>query len=214
MSFSKFASLICLSGLWFSRLGEFEDVFEGTYPEANKRLRPEIYGDDVIPQEVYDLIEKESSSIFVSCFHANDYESAAMWSLYSKDEGIAIQTTAGHLKNSFSSYQRDIYLSAVEYIDYEKDFLPEGNSFYLATYKRKSFEHEKEVRCLYSDHYQNPQEKGNAGFNARVDLCKLVNKIYISPYAKPYLEDITRSLVQAYNLSPEIISSTLYTLPR
>jgi len=212
MNFTKFVALLVNEGVWFSRLDRFEDVFEGTYPPANERLRPEVYGDVVMPQANYDLIEHLSRLMYVSCFHANNYESAAMWSLYSKDEGVAIQTTVKCLKESLLSETRNIYLSPVTYIDFEKDFLPEGNLLYLAAYKRKSFEHEKEVRCIFSDDFTKPIENGNTGFNSKMDLNKLIQKVYVSPYAQPFIEHITIELLQKYSYPMEVVSSKLYTL--
>ena len=38
----------------------------------------------------------------ISCWHENQYESAAMWQLYNpSNDGIAIQTTFGKLKLEF-----------------------------------------------------------------------------------------------------------------
>jgi len=110
MSLSKFIALLVDNGLWFNRIDCFEDVFEGRFPDFNEKLRPEVYGAERLSKEQYSIFEKQSrESLFVSCFHANDYESAAMWTLYSKVEGIAIQTTAKNLKKAFSSEKRHIY---------------------------------------------------------------------------------------------------------
>lgn len=214
MNFSKFVALLVAEGLWFSRLDRFEDVFEGRYPAANKKLRPDVYGDVLIPQEIYDATEKMRYLLFVSCFHVNNYESSAMWSLYSKDEGIAIQTTAKLLKESFLHETRNIYLTKVNYIDYENEFMPEGNIMYLATHKRKSFEHEKEVRCIYNNPLTNPTEKGGFGFSAKMDLNKLIQKVYISPFAQSFIEQIITNLLHKFNLSANVISSKLYTLTK
>lgn len=37
MSLSKFIQIILTSTLWFNRLDNFEDVFEGVYPQGNRR---------------------------------------------------------------------------------------------------------------------------------------------------------------------------------
>lgn len=39
-------------------------------------------------------------------------------------------------------------IGLVKYIDYDKDVFPLDNTFYPFTHKRKSFEHEREVRFL------------------------------------------------------------------
>jgi len=39
--------------------------------------------------------KKLRDELYVSCWHSNQHESAAMWALYSRTSGIAIRTTAG-----------------------------------------------------------------------------------------------------------------------
>ena len=81
-----------------------------------------------------------------------------MWKLYSENDGIAIKTTGKRLKKAFMS-EDDIYVSKVNYIDYSTCFLPENNIFFLATHKRKSFEAEKEYRCII----YNSKKRGKKG---------------------------------------------------
>ena len=73
-----------------------------------------------------------------------------MWDLYIKGtEGVAIQSTFRSLTESFSLHADDsIFVGEVSYIDYENDWMPEGNLFYAFMHKRKSFEHERELRAL------------------------------------------------------------------
>lgn len=76
----------------------------------------------------------------------NEYESAAMWKLYSKtNESIAIETTYCKLKNVLPN---DIMIGKVRYIDFEKDTINPTNVFNSFLHKRKSFEHENEVRII------------------------------------------------------------------
>ena len=158
MDFLKFSYLIETKTLWFNRIDKFEDVYEGTFPHANMQLRPEVYGkDNVMSDDTYAIMENYGRNrIYVSCFHANSFESAAMWSLYSKSGGVAIKTDITKLQNSFEVEERNIFISSVKYADYDVDFLPEGNVIYLGLYKRMSFSHENEVRCLYLDQINTP----------------------------------------------------------
>ena len=112
MDFLKFAYLIETKTLWFNRIDKFEDVYEGTYPYANAVLRPEVYGKgNVISEATYATMENYGRSrIYVSCFHANSFESAAMWSLYSESGGVAIKTDAVKLQNSFKVKEKHIHI--------------------------------------------------------------------------------------------------------
>lgn len=84
----------------------------------------------------------------VNCWHANEHESAAMWKLYLKsDEGIAIQSTYKRLKESIID-DEDVLIGKVNYIDYETDIIDPNNQYGSLIHKRKSFEHEKEIRAV------------------------------------------------------------------
>jgi len=108
----------------------------------------------------------------------------------------------------------DIYIISVEYIDYEKDFLPEGNAMFLAMHKRKSFIHENEIRCIYYDPFVTPTEKGKLGFNAEIDLKELIQKVYISPYSPSFIEHVLSDILRKYRLSIATIRSDLYTISK
>ena len=62
-----------------------------------------------------------------------------MWKQYADNDGIAIKTTFERLKMAFSNTKEAIYISNVQYIDYDKEFMPEGNGMYLAVHKKKKF---------------------------------------------------------------------------
>ena len=214
VDFLKFAYLIETKTLWFNRIDKFKDVYEGTYPHANTVLRPEVYGKgNVIPEATYATMENYGRSrMYVSCFHADSFESAAMWSLYSESGGVAIKTDAARLQNSFKAEKRDIFISPVKYADYDVDFLPEGNVLYLGLYKRMSFSHENEVRCLYLHQEDTPPNE--FGYAISVDIPELITAVYISPYAPSYAEETVKLLMQQSGYNIPIIKSKLYEFNR
>lgn len=216
MDFTKFVSLISSKSLFFCRSDLFEDSFEGSYSKANLRLRPHIYK-DMKPEHFTSMLEqtayfskKIKKWTFINCWHANEYESAAMWKLYSKtNESIAIETDYNTLKNILNE---KIFLGLVTYIDYENDWLPEGNAFYPFTHKRKSFEHEKEVRAIIQD--LSMQNNGDeTGRNILVDINKLIHKIYVSPSAPSWLVELTKEVSEKYNINATVKKSDLYSDP-
>lgn len=213
MDFSKFVNMLTTDCIWFNRIDKFEDKYECTYPSANKIKRKEIYGDTTpIPQEIYDAIEGYGKNrLFVSCFHCNEYESSAMWKIYSKDAGVAIKTTAKRLKDCFNNEERDIEITKVCYIDFDKDFMPEGNVFYWGMHKRQSFEYEKEVRCFFLN-----QDTiiDVPGVYITVDFAKLVEEIYISPDAPSYMQFTVENLLKRFGYNIPVIKSQLYELNR
>ena len=88
-------------------------------------------------------------SYLVNCWHMSDVESAAMWRLYATARNSVALLTRFHLLTYV--LPETVYVGKLRYIDYTKDRIPEGNVFYPIMYKRKSFEHERELRVVKMD---------------------------------------------------------------
>lgn len=225
MSFSKFINML-KGKIYFNRLDNFEDIFEGTFPQFNVEHRKEVYGNEIIPQNAYDAVERMMKKyIYVSCFHKSEYETAFMWKQYADNDGIAIKTTSERLKRSFYKASEVIHISAVQYMDYSKEFMPEGNGLYLGLHKRKSFEPESEVRCIYmkppiskpdpanpATTIIDPSEKTPCGEYIDIDLETLIKEIYISPYAAPYIKENVDLIANKFNITAKVIQSKLFML--
>ena len=229
LDFTKFASLLDRRALFFARADRLPDPFEGSYSKANIRLRPELYKDIPDFSKFHSQIETFSQNIrkfvIINSWCMNEYESAAMWKLYLKgEEGISIQSTFKRLAESFHTYEeKDVYIGKVKYIDYETEWLPEGNFFYPFLHKRKSFEHERELRAII---WELPLKEKMPGDDAApidwtmkifdiggayipVDLDMLIERIFISPTAKEWFNELVQSIMNKYNVEKEVIQSSL-----
>ena len=124
MNFSKFAFLLNLEELHFHRVDDFGDPFEGTVPQAYHEVR-DLDTDDEELRKIYfkhmeDMGRRQRRYLFINCWHANENESAAMWSKYAPEgKGIAIKSTVGDLISAVSKIKRRIYISKVNYIDFD-----------------------------------------------------------------------------------------------
>ena len=173
-------------------------------------------------QKQTELLSKEIRKFTViNCWHMNDYESAAMWKLYLKsNEGVAIQSTFKRLTESLNNYEEnDVYIGEVKYINYETEWLPEGNTFYPFLHKRKSFEHEHELRAIIQ---KVPVRRGqldlsleilDTGTYVNIDLNTLVEKVIVSPTAPMWFNDLVKSIVKKYNMKKEVEQSSLDDQP-
>lgn len=141
MDFTKFMSVLVNRGLFFSRADRLGDPFEGSTSYANKTLRPEIYKDASVGPEVmcnfFDSLGKVNKEalrwMLVSCWHMNEGESATMWKLYAQtDRAVCLQSTFECLHACLPRGKtiHDVHMGVVRYIDYRRDWLPEGNIFY------------------------------------------------------------------------------------
>ncbi|MGD8780704.1 MAG: DUF2971 domain-containing protein [Ignavibacteria bacterium] len=183
----KLFHLLESSCLYFCRADYFqkEDHFEGSYPRLEYEHQVKKDDGKDISRNLYNIISKDT---FISCWHLSEHENIAMWKLYAKDErGISIQTDIKNFKDAFKESDRNIFAGKVDYIDYETDaFYQESshnyfamNAFSLFIHKRKIYSYENEYRGICTD----PNGSKYNGINIKVDLNKIINKIYLSPYA-------------------------------
>jgi hypothetical protein len=113
---------------------------------------------------------------YASCWHVGDHESEAMWRLYSSfiDNAVAVRTSYQKL---YVSLGRDpsIKIGRIKYIDLEKNYAGVNDAFWR---KRKSFEHEREVRALLLD-----SRSQDTGKIVPCDLEVLIEEVFVSPKA-------------------------------
>ncbi|CZG10286.1 TPA: hypothetical protein JBE46_02380 [Legionella pneumophila subsp. pneumophila] len=218
ISLAKFISLLITRSLYFSRIDCFSDPFEGASTEANIAMRPQLY-DGKIPDEKIKELSKcfqvMPQWVYANCWHMSDIESDAMWKLYgSRDGAIAIQSTYKNLADSIKDDSCSI--GTVSYID-DMTFIPENNLLTRFFYKRKSFEHEKEVRLLKFDtEFAGKLNKINPcqGTNIEVDIDTLICNIYVTPLCGPWLHEIVIDILKKYNINKPIIESKLCSPPK
>lgn len=219
LDFTKFVSLLDTEKLFLCRADQLDDPWEGSLSRANldAREEPEVKYLTLAQEELSDLHKFARYHMFISSWHMNEFESAAMWKLYLKsDEGIAIQSTLGDLKRSLDKSEIDVTIGKVEYIDYDKDIISEKSIVYPFVHKRKSFEHEKEIRVLKWILPQKVEGKWdlsipnpNLGIEVDIDLNILINKVYVSPTAPPWFFDLTKSVMKKYHVKKEVIMSDM-----
>jgi hypothetical protein len=233
--FDRFKEELNKQALFFSSLDKLGDKFEGSYTEGNKifrdmawKQRAQLLSSNGIPQPMIEHMKNSNylfdiatrGSVVVNCWHINEYESAAMWRIYSNQKkGVAIQSTFNGLVKSVERNKEDeICIGTVKYIDYAKETFPIGNFFFPYVYKRKSFEFEHELRAAILEfpidyHYKgNPSrmlDEKQKGKFVSVNLDALIENIYISPEAKSSFESETKSILKKSGLQKEVIKSDL-----
>ena len=175
------------SNLYFCRADYFqkEDIFEGSYPRLEYEYQCKRSDGKETSRNFYKIL---SQGTFINCWHLSEHESLAMWKLYAKDEkGIAIQTNLADFKDAFENSERDIFAGKVDYIDYETDtfYKASGHKYYamngfsLFIHKRNIYSYENEYRAICSNNISSQSE----GVHIKVNLNKLIHKIYLSPFA-------------------------------
>jgi hypothetical protein len=213
MDFVGFVWMLQNSALWFSRADYFEDKWEGAYPEPTVTAMKEA-----TEGWRWEAFSKHAGyirkTIFINCWYGKPYESSAMWQQYAGfGNSIAIRSTVTQLINSLDKNPKIVHVGKVKYIDYLKDSIEGGNIFSPYLRKRKSFEHESEVRLImWSMEAKNSDYESNelsddspviknapVGVSVSVDLTQMIDSVFISPKAKPWFVDLVREVISKYN---------------
>ncbi len=223
MDFTKFVAMLESRALYFARTDCLDDAFEGSYPRNNLEARQRYFEFLAPEQREYvlrtlpKLAEKFRRNVFVNCWHMNEHESAAMWRLYGQsDEAVAIKSSYARL---VATLDASVHVGVVQYIDYGQAVLDDGNLLNAYLCKRMSFAHEREVRALVMDvPYASSidlstEREVPKGKEISVDLDLLIDSIYISPTAKPWLRLLVERVIARYEMDKPVVQSSLNDTP-
>ena len=214
MDFTKFVSLLEKSALFFCRPDLLGDPFEGSISPATP---PMISGDPKsgsrFTRGEIDL-RRFMHLARVNCWHMGEFESEAMWRLYTRErDGVAIKTVFGRFKEALVG-EESVNVSRVSYRDYRTESIPWGNALLPLVHKRISFRHEQEVRALYVEPQAKEGPDEPVGGYCRVDLPRLIEEIVVAPFAADWFVDLVRSLGERYGIGDRVRPSTLSDRPK
>ncbi len=167
MELAEFVSMLHRKALFFVKANKLRDPYEGIMPQFNNLIRSPGYSKEnqqqshsqeqsnpniqKLPQITIQQFQLYRELVLINPWHYNEYESAAMWNLYSHENaGIAIQSTTRKLSKCFDDNKEDtIWIGKVQYLDFSKDGANEWDNLIQAfVTKRKSFEYENEIRAV------------------------------------------------------------------
>ncbi|TIP10581.1 DUF2971 domain-containing protein [Mesorhizobium sp.] len=228
MDTSKYLALLQDSALFFSRADLLGDPFEGSLPIPNaERLRRAHAIRSVIGSPFAGMSEEAAKTLrvdmsrfrkenrlsaFINCWHQNDVESVAMWSLYGKaNESICITTTFEKLGAVLPSLS---HLGLVRYLRYELEGIDEESAFNFFMTKRASFAHEQEVRSIIwtgspAFKKQNNLISTGVGIKVPINLDALVSDVFVNPTAPEWYRELVENVSRRYGLERTIRRSSL-----
>lgn len=252
MDLAKFIELLKSQSLYLSSVPTMEDEWEGALAEngddttAAELAHLNTFGGTIEQARNFIEFGEQSNAarracVFINCWHRSDIESAAMWKLYEPSgRGIAVQTTIAALSESATD-DMECNLVAVKYVDFDSDQIEPYNYNRIYSYKRKSFEHEREVRLQHFDlmplrskslaemamnpplserlnnvDYENVIDYNTlpAGKHFSVDLKTLVHRVVIAPEAPKWFIEIVRDVVAKYGQTFSVEASSMLKRPR
>jgi hypothetical protein len=204
MDFTKFVSMLQNDGLYFPTVAMLVDPFEGSYSRGNEEFRDRVYKH--LPNRFHltagEMVKRLRGHVAVSCWHSNEQESAAMWKLYAQTpEAVCVQTTFRKLQAAMSGQAR---VGMVRYVDYEKGWIPESNPLAPFLYKRKSFEHEREVRAIVEPSEMEALLKIEGepttapGRWVKINVAETIEQVLIAPDAPPWFLELVQQVTAKY----------------
>lgn len=232
MDLSKFLDMLETKSLFFARVDNLGDPFEGAsgmleregewnafYLEYFKKaiINPPsgypVPDVSVAQEEAHKLLQQMKKGVeldrrnsFVSCWHSNTGESEALWRLYCPpgSPGVAIETTAERLTKSLG--KPDFEVGRVQYIDFKKSYAGIHDRVF---WKRSSLAHEAEVRAVYKNDFSQ-ESKGVA---RSVDIESLCVSVVPTPFSEPWFGTLIESVIKRYGFNLKVTRSELLSQP-
>jgi len=220
-SYSRLLQLLVEKRMVLLKPHKWDDPFE------NFLYSSEATSEDNVSISLASLRE----TAFGSCWSLAK-ESDAMWRIYSHNkDGVKVRTTVGKLFNTFWKAVRDpalkCYVGKVVYwgeaeikklisdpqqtnaIIFDSQGIEQAKSFLI---KRKEFEHEQEVRLLYTTTPDQPECRVET-FSFLVDPFDLLDEIVFDPRIDKSVYNALSLAIRQLGFTKEISRSSLYELP-
>lgn len=230
--YERFVDLIQSGRLHFARFDQFADPWEGVLPPDTVALAkdrftnaPRTPGDELTDFQmlVRDVNRVNKLGSYANCWFMNEHESDGMWRLYSP-EGVAVRSTFRRLCTSLANEPEPVHVGEIRYVDFRMEQPPTyGNTLAVAYYKRKEFEHERELRAVVvkppadwtsgSPPYAERRDSHPKYMKVASDLDTLIDRVYISPGRPASFAEQVRGLLRQRRLDKPIAPSSLDDLP-
>ncbi|NLN32839.1 MAG: hypothetical protein GX159_04505 [Flavobacteriaceae bacterium] len=233
MDIPSFISLLANEALIFVRADLFEDKFEGTLPKVTNENVTNWARTQIKQGKLHKgywnlgniISNEDKKTVYLNCWCKENHQMVHMWKIYSKENGIAIQTTYEDLKNSITS-DEIVYPSEINYIDFQKDIVDHQNGLSMFSIKRREYKSESEFRLIlsfpriiedqllqYKTHeeirpFRNTLYQKTQTIKISVNLSKLIKTVNLSPYAPKWYYEVIRSILDKYNLGNVNISTS------
>jgi len=214
MDLAKFIWMLNHRRLYFCNYNMLKiiDPFEGSYlPTRLLKNLPKN-----VAKNLVDQMKSCGPPLTVNCWHLNEDESAAMWKLYSvAGKGIAIQSSFERLVKVFEKFPDEVHIGKIQYINYQNEVFNANDPeiFEPVLTKRKSFEHEQELRAVIWTTSQATVRTDDGSVLVNVDLKDLIENIYIAPFSLDWDISNVQIIVKKFGLEVPVLPSELDKKP-
>ena len=220
----KLIDFLETGSLHFSRADTLGDPYEGSWTRLDVAAREEQLQSiaaglgvskslalEKIREHFAVFTQHRRESTYISCWHAAEMESAAMWRLYGTANGsVAIQSTYGKLAAALPS---ETYMGMVRYMTYHsfKNWIPKRFAMSPFMHKRSEFEHDREVRALIIK--SRKEASGRLGLKVGIDIGKVVQTIRVQPTTPAWIREAIERLLERYGWGMKVMPSEIDLKP-
>lgn len=215
MDLPKLLDLLHYKAIYLRRADGFADRLEGAlFPSLRTSINT-AHAEGRTPYDADYFYRRSRTGNYVSCWTISGKDSMALWQLYGGVKtSVAVTTTVDRLVRTALSWERDVLVQRVRYIDHLK-----MKTYIIGLYtdvlqfKHEAYKHEKELRVLV------PQQEGNWELNPvslRLqvqDLDTLVRSVVVAPEAGDEFLEAVKGLCAKYGLRAPVRRSKLALVP-
>ena len=198
MELPKFFDMLYDKHLFFSNVRLLPDLYECSFPELRKKTKD---------------IEKLKDLVFVNCWTIAEEEDYALWKVYLNNSkyGVAIRTTIGNLKSCLQlSSPYNLSTIRIRRVNYSYKLEKISIESIVCT-KKPFYKYENELRLWIRAVYN--EDVGSDGIKIIMDIDRLIESIYISPFMPYWFNMSLIDIVNKYKgdtfLSSKLIPSSI-----
>lgn len=228
MDLPRFLSMLEHKRITLCRADRLPDQFEGSFTKKSIEEFRQKHNLDLGDWH-RDVQTKIPQWSYVTCWHASESESEALWRIYGASS-IAVTSTVVRLSTVIFESDEYHYFDAddpkqggslfwqgirrVNYIDYKTEHPDLEEPVSPLCYKRKAFSYENEIRGIRQELpfvrspfavQIGPGVNGAAPPGPAVtwqlaDMKQLITAVYVPPRAEPWVQELLRAVMNRYGL--------------
>lgn len=216
MDLAKFIDLLRSRSIYLRRADRFPDRFEGALIPIIRASINDAYKRGISKYDADAFYEKCRQSIYVSCWSIGEDDNMALWQLYGGvNSSVAVTTTVGRLTKDCLTWNQDVFMHAVQYIEHSKS--PDmiiGRYTDPLRFKHNAYKFENEMRVLLP-RIRPMSSKNPHGLRIPLaDLEQMIKCIVVAPEAEAWFFELIKDIVRRYGLSVPVRRSKLTYIPK
>lgn len=215
MDLPKLLDLLHYRALYIQRADGFKDRLEGALFPSLRALMNQTYTDGHQPDNADCFYRRARIGNYVSCWTKSGKDSMALWQLYGGvSNSVAVTTTVERLLLTAATWDREVSIHLVEYVDHLKMRTYVINDYKdVLKFKHEAYSYEKELRVLVPQQGDD-WESNPMGLRLPVpDLDVLVRSVVIAPEASSEFYETIKKLCSKYGLEAPVRRSKLAFVP-